>query len=482
MPLPWLVLSYALGCHTGIKGSYSPVAASSNVIVLLTDDIGIDKTSVYGEHPSAATPHIDALAATGVLFRHAYAHPTCSPSRAALLTGRQPTRHGLGRWIEAWEEPYGLPDDELTIPELLRLAPDPWTSIALGKWHLTGFEPDAPNTAPLDNGFDEHMGTLANPLEAIDDSHYPRTYTNWEKSVAGSVSWMTTYMTVDTFDDAVATIGSIPEPFFLYVASNAAHTPIQDPPAHLLHAPLPKNPTEYEQHTAMIQVLDDQIGRFLDAIPTDVRERTTIIYASDNGTANEVDVIQAPWNPDRAKETVYEGGVRVPLIITGPLVDRPGSECNALVSLVDILPTVAEIAGVPVDSLVVPSGEYAGSPLVLDGYSLLPYLGDPNAPSQHPYVFAEQFFPNGVDESALDWRNRMLRTPDWKIVRNETSDGKGGMIASHEFFRMVDGALDEGEDLLLNGSLDGAEQKAYDTLMAAMDDQVKVLTYGQAPP
>ena len=475
--LPSLVLAHAFGCRT----PESPVAAQSNVIVLLTDDMGIDKTSVYDEHPSAATPHIDGLAATGVLFRNAYAQPSCSPSRAALLTGRQPTRHGLGRWIEADEEPYGLPDDELTIPELLRLAPERWTSKALGKWHLTGFENDAPTTAPLDHGFDEHKGTLANPLEAIDDSHYPRTYTNWEKSVDGSVSWMTRYLTVDTFDDAVATIGNIPEPFFLYVAPNAAHTPLHDPPADLLDAPLPNNPTEYEQHTAMIQVLDDQIGRFLDAIPPHVRERTTIIYASDNGTADEVDVIQEPWNPDRAKETLYEGGVRVPLIITGPLVDRPGSECNALVSLVDILPTVAEIAGVPFDSLVVPSGEYAGSPLVLDGYSLLPYLRNPDAPPQHPYVFAEAFFPNGVDESALDWRNRMLRTPDWKIVRNETPDGEGGMIESHRFFRMVDGALDEGEDLLRDGALEGEEQKAYDTLMAAMDDQVKTLTFGQAP-
>lgn len=105
-----------------------------NVLILLSDDIGIDKTAVYREHPTPApTPNIDALASKSVLFRNAYAQPTCSPNRASLLTGRHPTRHGSGRWINPSAQSFALPEQELTIPELLRRAPEAWTTALYGK-------------------------------------------------------------------------------------------------------------------------------------------------------------------------------------------------------------------------------------------------------------------------------------------------------------------------------------------------------------
>lgn len=441
-----------------------------NVLLLLTDDIGIDKTAVYAEHLTpASTPNIDALAASGVLFRNYYTHPTCSPSRASLLTGREPTRHGIGRWIYADTETWALQDEELTIPELLDRAEVPWSTALLGKWHLVGFRSPSPTTHPLDSGFDHHAGSLGNPQEAVQSGNTPRGYENWEKATDGEVAWTTTYMTVDTFDDAVAAIGSLPEPWFLVVATNGAHTPLHDPPPELLDAPLPEGATELEQYTAMVQVVDDGIGRLLAAFPTEVRERTTIVYTTDNGTPREVDVIQAPWDPDRSKQTVYGGAINVPFIVAGPRVAVPGSECAAFVQDVDLLPTVAEIAGISVDTLVGADG----APLLLDGTSFLPLLADPSAPSLRTHAWSEQFYPNGHPDT-LEWRDRMVRDEDWKLARHEVWE-EGVLTTTYELFRMEEGAWDEGEDLLSAGPLDADAQAAWEELLAELEARAGTL-------
>lgn len=463
----------------GLAGCRAPTPTltplGGNVLILLTDDIGIDKTSAYGEHPNPVpTPTIDALAAEGILFRNAYATPSCSPSRASLLTGRHPSRHGIGRWIYPDTTRYSLPADELTIPQMLAHSPLHWSSAAVGKWHMVGFEHENPSMHPLDAGFPFYAGSLGNPLSATQDGNTPRSYENWEKDQNGVTTWTTHYMTVDTIDDAILLVETLPEPWLLYVATNGAHAPLHNPPDELLAEPLAENATELEQYTAMVQVVDAQLGRLLDAIPADVRGRTTIIYTSDNGTANEVDIIEDPWDPARAKGTVYEGGVNVPFIVSGPLVGAPGQESDALVSFVDVLPTIAEIAGVALDTLTVETGDHAGQPITFDGHSLIPYLQDPSAPSQ-PYVFTEQFYPNG-DTSSLNYRDRMVRNADWKLVRHETWED-GALTTTHEFYHFEPGAWDEGADLL-EGTLDADAQAAYVELMTAMNHYALGLVYG----
>lgn len=467
LPLLW-AFSLFTACQTSRdKAPDTAAELPGNVLILLTDDIGVDKTAAYGEQEGQPrTPNITALAEQGVRFTSAYAMPTCSPTRASLLTGRYPTRHGAGRWIYPPDEAYSLADDELTIPELLAKSPQPWSTAAVGKWHLTGFLAEDPAGSPGRAGFGHFAGSLANPLDAVQEGNTPRSYENWEKATDGQVAWTTVYMTTDTIDDAIALVQQLPEPWLLYVAPNAAHTPLHAPPEELLHEALPADPTELEMHTAMVEVLDDGIGRLMDAFPDGVRERTTVIYTSDNGTANEVDVIEPPFDPARAKGTVFEGGVRVPLIVTGPLVEAPGTTCDALVSVVDILPTVAEIAGVDVDART-----------ALDGASLAPYLRDPDAPSWRKVAFAEQFYPNGSGE-ALDWRDRMVRDRDWKLIQFEWLDDGGNQNQELHFFRMVPGAVDEGEDLLAAGPLDAEAHLAYARLMAELTDLDSALVYG----
>ncbi|HNH50687.1 MAG TPA: sulfatase-like hydrolase/transferase, partial [Myxococcota bacterium] len=256
-----------MGCTRDPLAAETTTPLGGNVLILLTDDIGIDKTAIYGEHPTPApTPNIDALASKSVLFRNAYAQPTCSPSRASLLTGRHPTRHGTGRWIHPSAQSFALPQDELTIPELLRLAPQAWTTALYGKWHLAGYASDHPAFHPLNVGFDHFVGILNNPRDAMHDDDNPgdeADYFNWEKDDHGSLFWTDSYLLTDSFYAAAAAIPTLPEPWFVIVATSGAHSPLHNPPAELLAEPLPEDATPLQQYTAMVEAVDTSIGGLL---------------------------------------------------------------------------------------------------------------------------------------------------------------------------------------------------------------------------
>lgn len=463
-----ILTALLIGCGAGpsLCDEAGPAGSGENILVIVSDDIGVDKTAAYGEHPSPArTPSIDALAAQGVMFRNAYASPTCSPTRASILTGRQPSRHGIGRWIYADDETYSLPLDELTIPEALRHSPHPYISAAVGKWHLVGFADDSPQTHPLDQGFDCHAGSLGNPLEAVLPGHLPRGFRNWEKAIDGVVSWKRRYMTSDTTDEALARIERTRSPWFLYVNYNDAHDPLHIPPTRLRTDKLTQSSSDLELYEAMVEAADTEIGRLLDGIPDDILATTTIIYISDNGTPSHG--ISEPWRDDRGKATVYEGGVRVPLIVAGPHVRDPGSVSDALVHAVDLFPTIAELAEVDVEGLSVEEGDARGQPLELDGMSLLPWIEDPSLPSGRDYVYAEGFFPNG--ELARDYHQRTIRDAEWKLVWKDQ-----GSSRDERFYYLDPGADDEGEDLL-DAELTETAAAAFERLQGAMEDQLAAL-------
>ena len=138
----------------------------------------------------------------------------------------------------------------------------------------------------------------------------------------------TVYNTTDIIDDAIEQVNTLPEPFFLYVALNAAHDPLEAPPLELFDYPLPDPPTVADLHRAVLQAADTELGRFLASIPSELLATTTIFLTSDNGTQPEA--VEFPYSPDRAKRTVFEGGVHVPLVATGAHVAQPGSHSAAL--------------------------------------------------------------------------------------------------------------------------------------------------------
>ncbi|NOY27895.1 MAG: sulfatase-like hydrolase/transferase [Oligoflexia bacterium] len=464
-----LVGSVLVACdrHPSSCDADGPAGAGENILVIVSDDIGVDQTDGYDPYSAPSlTPNITALAAQGVSFRNAYASPTCSPSRASLLTGRLPARHGIGRWIYAETSTVALDPSELTLPEALAHSPYDIISAAVGKWHLVGFDRTSPELDPLDQGFDCYAGSLANPLEAVGSGHMPRGYRHWEKDTDGLLSWKRRYMSSDTTDEALARIAHTRSPWFLYVAYNDAHDPLHIPPARLHTGSLGGGATDLELYQAMVQAADTEIGRLLAGIPENIRSNTTIIYLSDNGTPAEG--ITEPWNSRRSKGSVYEGGVRVPLIVAGPHVSAPGTVSDALVHVMDIFPTVAELADVDVSTLQVEDGEQAGQPLLLDGISLLAWVEDPSLPSGREFAYTEGFYPNGTVDQ-IDYR-RTLRDATHKLIWHDQNGTR-----DERLYWLDPDAVDEGADLLAAGTLSKTDAAALDRLRAAMNAQVSAL-------
>ncbi len=388
-----------------------------NVLILLFDDIGIDHVGSYGINPAAPpTPTLDALAAEGIRFTQAYTSPVCSPTRGILITGRHARRTGLGWIADTGTRDFALPLASTTVAEALDDAwPAPWPTSAVGKWHMAGPKAEGVLTHPLDQGFDWFSGSVGNP-----SYREGRGYHDWDKNTNGVVETSTTYMTTDSIDDAIARTQEMAEPWFLYLALNAAHTPLSPPPPELITTPVSVDDDDNVLFDATVEAMDTEIGRLLEAMGPELLSRTTLIAVGDNGTPEHA--VDPPLDPSRAKHTVYEGGVRVPLIITGPHVAEPGSVSDALVHIADLFPTTLHIAGVPLsgpdDALALDLGE----PIALDGRSLLPLLLDPRAPG-HDELFVEAFFPNGGPPPLEGGINRRaLRDEHFKLVRNGSDE------------------------------------------------------------
>jgi len=305
------------------------------IAVLVLDDVGVDQLSCYGEGADfPATPNICKLAATGVLFRNAWANPTCSPTRSTIQTGRHTFRTG----VTAPGIP--LPLEERTIPEILADQLNQqlgFATAAIGKWHLSGGNFTAPPCSstvnPQDHGYDHAAGTPSNL----------RDYFRWCRSVNGVSETCEEgggvpeckdqpYATIVNVDDALSWIGKRGGSWFLWLAFNAPHAPFQAPPDQCPGGPchgvtlpvLPGVRCDPEDarlcYKAMMETLDTEIGRLLDYLPDD----TAVILLGDNGTPRQA--VVPPFDPLRAKFTVYEGGVNVPMILSVPGLTATGVE------------------------------------------------------------------------------------------------------------------------------------------------------------
>lgn len=385
----------------GIDIPPQPGPATTNVLVLLTDDQGVDKVAAYGEHPTPPrTPRIDALAADGVLFRNAYAAPICTPTRAALLTGRYGRRTGYGGTAQ-FEMGKELPLDEVTLPERLRAADPPYANAAFGKWHLGAFNAQSGTDHPNLSGFDHFAGSMGNLYDARQDDGGAYGYYRWERVEDGAVALETRYATTATVDDALDAIATLPEPWLVYVAFNAPHRPLDAPPPGLgAYGDLSGERDDHVLYDAVVEALDTEIGRLLDTVDPDVLQRTTVFFLGDNGTERRA--IREPWDPRRGKDTPFEGGSHVPFLVTGPLVVEPGTS-DAFVHVVDVFATVEALAGLAPDGV------------ERDGLSLLPLLADPAAAWPRDVVHYEKFEPAGPPPYDVDWR--ISRDARWKWMQ-----------------------------------------------------------------
>jgi len=336
-----------------------------NVILILVDDLGWSDLSCQGSH-FYQTPEIDRLARQGIRFTHAYAaSPVCSPSRAAILTGRHPARLHLTDWLpgrpdqtsQKLKRPIirqALPLEEETIAELLRGAG--YATGHIGKWHLGG-----PGYWPEQQGFDLNVGgsQAGSPPGGYFHFKAPKLIPRSDHE----------YLTDRLGDEAVAFIEShAGEPFFLYLAHYAVHIPLAARPdlQQRFKARTSDSATQYNAiYGAMIASVDESVGKVRKTLERlKIYDKTVIIFTTDNGGLSVKEGPHTPATsnaPLRAgKGYLYEGGIRVPLIINGPGVIPAGMETDVPVSGLDLLPTILDIAGV------CPPGHE------LDGESLMP--------------------------------------------------------------------------------------------------------------
>ncbi|HIG10329.1 MAG: sulfatase-like hydrolase/transferase [bacterium] len=420
----------------------APQGTPPNLLVLVADDLGVDMLACYGEGLDLpATPVIDGLAASGLKFRNCWANPICTPTRATLQTGRYGFRTGMGYLIGG-----GGPDlqhSELILPEVLSSQTFPsWSCAMIGKWHLGAHsDPSHANAA----GYAHFSGALGN-------FHYPQSFYNWTKVVNGNVSTSTTYATVDTVNEALAWIATAPEPWMCFVAFNAPHEPFHIPPAGMFSVELPDvDPREIPRpfYKAAIEVMDTEIGRLLAGLPPSGGP-PNIIFLGDNGTPREV--CAPPFTPEHAKLTMYEGGLGVPLIITGPGVPTGGATCNALINTSDLFATTIELCSATLPSALAPD----------DSVSLVPYLSQPQRPSLRRFVFAELFRPNGPVPHAK--RKRAVRGKRYKLIR------RGREAVNDELYDLLVDRYEEQDLLALpQGALSPLAWRALEQLRAELD-------------
>jgi arylsulfatase A-like enzyme len=322
-----------------------------NFIVIMTDDQGYGDLSATG-NPILKTPHTDSLATNGMRFESFHVCPVCAPTRASLMTGRYNFRTGV---VDTYKGRAMMHSDEVTVAELLKGAG--YRTGIFGKWHLGDNVP----LRPQDQGFDVsriHMGGgIGQPGD------YPgNMYMDPMLREDGEWRKFTGYCT-DVFTDGLLDFidANKDRPFFAYLPTNAPHTPLQVPDEWVEPFKGKGLDEDTERIYAMVQNIDDNIGRILAKLDElDLAENTVVMFLTDNGP-------QQPgrYNADMRgrKGTVYQGGIRVPLFVRWPAVVRPGSESRRLTAHMDIMPTLCDIARVPLPR-----------DLELDGRSLLPLL------------------------------------------------------------------------------------------------------------
>ena len=342
------------------------VQAQRNVVLIIADDLGSDYLGFYEDHQDTAVmPNLRRLLPKSVRFTNAWSNPVCSATRAGILTGRYSFRTGVGGIVGGMGGSNPLNINEMTIPRMLNLfKPNGIAKANIGKWHLQNAMPVSNLMNPNIMGYDHFAGNFIGQLTS---------YTNWTKVTNGVSASVTTYATTETANDAIAWTKSNPgKPFFLWLAFNAPHEPLHLPPPGMYSnttltgttQDINQRPKEYFK--ALMEAMDHEIGRLLDTLQVQGKlDSTDFIFMGDNG--NTIRTAQIV-NTARAKGTIYQYGVRIPFLISGPSVNNPGRMSEALVNTADLFATILEMFGF----YNWPSQIPAGKPV--DSRSLMPVL------------------------------------------------------------------------------------------------------------
>ena len=364
-----------------------------NIIYILADDLGWADVGFHGS--DIKTPSIDLLAQTGVRLEQFYVQPMCTPTRAAIMTGRYPLRYGLQTLVIPASMSYGLPTDEWLLPQALKEAG--YTTAILGKWHLGHAKREF---WPMRRGFDYQYGAQLGEIDYF--THAVGGKTDWYRN--NKLVNENGYVTTLLGDDAVRFIDrqDPKKPFFMYLAFTAPHTPFQAPQEYIDKYKQISDPNR-RTYAAMITEMDGQIGRVVQALEKrGLRQNTLIIFHSDNGgnqsahLAGETEVkgpLPASNGPLRGgKGDLYEGGTRVPSLINWPGKIKP-AVVDQMIHVVDYYPTLVKLVGANVTK---------SKPL--DGLDVWSTISDGKASPRKEVVYNVEMFRGAV------------RRDDWKLV------------------------------------------------------------------
>ena len=390
-----------LGCASALLSVQALEAAQPNIVLIVADDLGQRDLGCYG-NTFYETPRLDALAASGLRFTDAYSgSPVCSPTRASIVTGKHPAHLQMTDYIPGKHLPHAkitppasvqhLVLAEETLAELLGSAG--YVTAHLGKWHLGGHQHAAEK-----QGYDLNIG----------GSHLglPRTYfapyklPNLKEGPQGE------YLTDRLSEEAVQFLKAQKDkPFFLSLCYYAVHTPIQGKPEYRKHyreKAAERGVKWNDGFAAMVQSVDEGVGRILDTLEEqNLAENTIVIFISDNGGTDGI----TNNLPLRAgKGYVYEGGIRVPLIVRWPGHTPAGKTCSTPVCSMDLKATLLEAS----------LGEKAAVSHQEDGLSILPLLKDPEAELARDSLtfYYPHYSPQGGNPAAA------IRVGDWKLIEH----------------------------------------------------------------
>lgn len=395
----WLVIvAFTAGSPDEVIADNRP----SNIVILVADDLGWNDVGYHNSE--MRTPTIDRLAAEGVELDMHYVQPQCTPTRVALLTGRYPSR--FGRHCTQASNEQALPEGTPTLASLLKQAG--YRTAIVGKWHLGSL----PEWGPNGYGFQYSYGSFAGAVGMYDHRYRltrPRFTRTWHRNHElvvdeGHATDLVAREAVQQIEDAKDT------PLFLYVPFHAVHVPLVEP-EHWIERNQHIESTDRRLFAAAVSHLDDAISRIVDALDrTEKRKSTLIVFTSDNGGLhNHRGNVYPPPDPALSdfssnaplrgqKGRVYEGGIRVPAFAHWKGRLRAGRR-TAPVHVVDWLPTIMGLVGLPTDKT-----------LMLDGRDIGPLLtGENQSPAARTlyWVWGE------------DRRRVALRHGHWKIVRHE---------------------------------------------------------------
>ncbi|MFH1267626.1 MAG: sulfatase-like hydrolase/transferase [Planctomycetota bacterium] len=439
----------AAGAEEGQSGEGSrgaqPNAAQPNLLVILVDDLGYGDLSSYGA-TDLKTPHIDELVGRGMRFDNFYANcPVCSPTRAALLTGRYQDMVGVPGVIRTQpENSWGyLSPQAVLLPRLLKKAG--YQTAIVGKWHL-GLE--SPNT-PNERGFDHFHGFLG---DMMDDYYTHRrhdiNYMRLNDQTIDPEGHATDLFTGWAREYILRADPN--RPFFLYLAYNAPHTPIQ-PSDDWLKKVLRREPgidARRAKLVALIEHMDDGVGRVLEALEQRSGKRSTlIVFSSDNGGQLSAGANNGPLRD--GKQSVYEGGLKVPTAVAWPGRIEPGSRTDFTAMSMDIFPTLLEAAGVAVDR-------------PIDGVSFLPTL----LGRRQPALRTDWFFRRREGGASYGGKTiEAVRRGDWKLLQNSP-------FAPQELYNLR-------QDPLEQKDISRSQPKIFRELSAALRKEIQ--RYGTVP-